>query len=131
MLRSVIVYGALSRLVSAWLAVPFCGSRTSIIAAEITGRVCHAIEIDPAYVDVSVQRWHAFTGEAATLEANGEMPRLLVLPAERGQGVPGDCLRSLGLALRPRPRAQQEPWLRKTRPVHGGFGVGRAGPLPP
>ena len=37
---------------------------------------------------------------------------------------------SLGLALRPRPRAQQEPWLRKTRPVHGGFGVGRAGPLP-
>ena len=49
---------------------PFCGSGTSIIAGEITGRVCHAIEVDPAYVDVSVQRWEAFTGGAARLEAN-------------------------------------------------------------
>ena len=50
---------------------PFCGSGTSIIAAEIAGRVCHAIELNPAYVDVAVQRWQAFTGEAARLEANG------------------------------------------------------------
>jgi 23S rRNA G2445 N2-methylase RlmL len=26
---------------------PFCGSGTTIIAAEITGRVCQAMEIDP------------------------------------------------------------------------------------
>jgi hypothetical protein len=30
---------------------PFSGSGTTIIAAEMTGRVCHAIEIAPAYVD--------------------------------------------------------------------------------
>jgi DNA modification methylase len=27
---------------------PFSGSGTTVIAAEMTGRVCHAIEIDPA-----------------------------------------------------------------------------------
>ena len=32
---------------------PFCGSGTTIIAAEMTGRSCLAIEIDPAYVDVA------------------------------------------------------------------------------
>ena len=47
---------------------PFCGSGTTIIAAEITGRACHAIEINPAYVDVAVTRWQAFTGKDAVLE---------------------------------------------------------------
>jgi len=47
---------------------PFSGSGTTIIAAEMTGRSIHAIELDPAYVDVAVQRWQAFTGEKATLD---------------------------------------------------------------
>ena len=47
---------------------PFSGSGTTIIAAEMTGRACHAIELSPAYVDVAVQRWQAFTGEQAVLE---------------------------------------------------------------
>ena len=51
---------------------PFSGSGTSIIAAETTGRCCHAVELDPAYVDVAVLRWQAFTGEAAVLEGTGE-----------------------------------------------------------
>jgi len=46
---------------------PFCGSGTTIIAAEQTGRACHAIEIAPAYVDVAVKRWQAFTGLEAKL----------------------------------------------------------------
>ena len=50
---------------------PFCGSGTTIIAAEMTGRSCHAIELNPAYVDVAVKRWQAFTGEKAVLEADG------------------------------------------------------------
>ena len=50
---------------------PFCGSGTTIIAAEMTGRGCHAIELNPVYVDVAVRRWQAFTGKTATLEANG------------------------------------------------------------
>ena len=48
---------------------PFCGSGTSIIAAEITGRRCCAIEIDPVYVDVAVRRWGAYTGAEARLES--------------------------------------------------------------
>ena len=50
---------------------PFSGSGTTIIAAEITGRMCHAIELLPQYVDVAVERWQAFTGETAKLEADG------------------------------------------------------------
>ena len=42
---------------------PFCGSGTTLIAAEMAGRACHAIELSPAYVDVAVLRWQAFTGE--------------------------------------------------------------------
>ncbi len=50
---------------------PFSGSGTTIIAAEMTGRACHAIEIAPEYVDVAVKRWQAFTGKQAVLEADG------------------------------------------------------------
>jgi DNA modification methylase len=44
---------------------PFVGSGTTIIAAEMTGRACYAIEIDPAYCDVAVTRWENFTGQKA------------------------------------------------------------------
>ena len=47
------------------------GSGTTIIAAEMTGRACHAIELNPVYVDVAIRRWQAFTGKTAILEANG------------------------------------------------------------
>jgi DNA modification methylase len=50
---------------------PFLGSGTTIIAAETTGRACLAAELDPRYVDVSIKRWQAFTGQAATLEGEG------------------------------------------------------------
>ncbi|MBL6425910.1 MAG: site-specific DNA-methyltransferase [Maritimibacter sp.] len=36
---------------------PFAGSGTTIIAAESTKRMCLAVELDPAYVDVCVLRW--------------------------------------------------------------------------
>lgn len=48
---------------------PFVGSGTTIIAAEMMSRACHALEISPAYVDVAVLRWQAFTGKQATDEA--------------------------------------------------------------
>lgn len=50
---------------------PFSGSGTTIIAAEMTGRHCYAIELNPAYVDVAVKRWQEFTGQSATLEGDG------------------------------------------------------------
>jgi DNA modification methylase len=45
---------------------PFSGSGSTIIAAEIAGRRCYAVEIAPAYADVAVRRWEAFTGCSAT-----------------------------------------------------------------
>ena len=50
---------------------PFSGSGTTIIAAEMTGRRCYAIELNPAYVDVAVKRWQEFTGKTAVLEGDG------------------------------------------------------------
>ena len=50
---------------------PFSGSGTTIIASEMTGRACHAIELNPLYVDMAVRRWQAFTGKVAVLEADG------------------------------------------------------------
>lgn len=61
---------------------PFCGSGTTIIAAEMTGRVGHAVEIDPAYVDVAIRRWQAFTGNVALLEADKRA--FAEVAAERG-----------------------------------------------
>jgi DNA modification methylase len=52
---------------------PFCGSGTSIIAAEMTGRACLAIELDPTYVDVAVKRWQSFTGQQSVLESDSRV----------------------------------------------------------
>jgi DNA modification methylase len=43
----------------------FLGSGTTLIAAERTGRVCRGVELDPAYVDVAVERWETQTGRQA------------------------------------------------------------------
>ena len=44
---------------------PFVGSGTTIIAAEMTGRDCVALEVNPLYVDVAIMRWQNFTGHRA------------------------------------------------------------------
>jgi DNA modification methylase len=51
---------------------PFLGAGTSLIAAEMTGRSCCGIEISPAYVDVILRRWQAFTGRTAIHQASGQ-----------------------------------------------------------
>ena len=40
-------------------------------AAERKGIACFGAELSPAYVDVAVLRWQAFTGKAATLDGDG------------------------------------------------------------
>ena len=60
---------------------PFSGSGTTIIAAEMTGRCCHAIELSPAYVDVAIKRWQNFTGKAAVLASSGKTYDELVTSA--------------------------------------------------
>ena len=44
---------------------PFSGSGTTILACEKTGRQCRAIELEPKYVQVAIERWQAFTGQKA------------------------------------------------------------------
>jgi DNA modification methylase len=46
----------------------FLGSGTSLIAAERTGRVFRGLDIDPAYVDIAIERWVSMTGGAPKLE---------------------------------------------------------------
>jgi DNA modification methylase len=50
---------------------PFCGSGTTLMAAEQTGRICYASELDPKFVDVIVKRWQQYTGKQARLEGDG------------------------------------------------------------
>jgi DNA modification methylase len=50
---------------------PFAGSGSAIIAAEKSGRVCFALEIEPRYCDVIVERWQHFTGKPAKLDGDG------------------------------------------------------------
>jgi hypothetical protein len=47
---------------------PFCGTGTTLIAAEQLGRKCYGMEISPAYCDVIVQRWENLTGKKAVLD---------------------------------------------------------------
>jgi len=46
---------------------PYCGSGTTLIAAEQLQRVCLAVELNPAFVDMTVRRWEKVTGKRATL----------------------------------------------------------------
>jgi DNA modification methylase len=71
---------------------PFMGSGTTLIAAETAGRVCLGVELNPAYVDVAVERWQRFTGKAAVLDGSGE--------------AFGDLANARGGAIRSKPSAQ-------------------------
>ncbi len=44
---------------------PFVGSGTCIAAAETLGRHCYGVEIDPRYVQLSIERWEGLTGRKA------------------------------------------------------------------
>ena len=50
----------------------FLGSGSTLIACEKTGRVCYAMEIDPHYTDVIVQRYVDFTGNTKVVK-NGKI----------------------------------------------------------
>jgi len=40
----------------------FLGSGSTLIACEKTGRKCYAMEIDPGYVDLAIERWRSYSG---------------------------------------------------------------------
>lgn len=51
---------------------PFCGSGTTIVAAESLRRRCYAIEIDSRYVYITLLRYQQETGKTVFLEETGE-----------------------------------------------------------
>ncbi len=46
---------------------PFLGSGTCLVAAETLGRRCYGMEVDPRYVQLSIERWQGLTGQRAVL----------------------------------------------------------------
>lgn len=50
----------------------FCGSGTTLMAAERVGRTCYAMEIDPRYCDTILRRYIAYTGEQPRHHASGK-----------------------------------------------------------
>ena len=44
---------------------PFGGAGTTLIAAERTGRRARVIELEAAFVDISIERWQRLTGATA------------------------------------------------------------------
>lgn len=54
---------------------PFSGSGTTLIAAERQQRACYAMEIEPRYVQVAIDRWEAYTGQKATAESGAALRR--------------------------------------------------------
>ncbi|MFB0523936.1 MAG: site-specific DNA-methyltransferase [Phycisphaerae bacterium] len=47
---------------------PFCGSGSQIIAAEKLDRRCFAMEKEPVFVGVAIERWEQWTGKKAKLK---------------------------------------------------------------
>ena len=50
----------------------FLGSGSTLIAAERTRRICYGVELDPAYVDVTIQRWQRESGRQAVMADTGQ-----------------------------------------------------------
>ena len=50
----------------------FLGSGSTLIAAETTGRICRAVELDLGYIDAAVERWQRAAGAEAILNETNE-----------------------------------------------------------
>jgi DNA modification methylase len=78
---------------------PFGGSGTTLIAAEHLDRKAFLIEIEPRYVDITIQRWQNLTGKPAILERTGETFDELRLrsKASESEFLEGDTERRSGV----------------------------------
>ena len=81
----------------------FAGSGTILLAATKVGRIAYAMEYEPRYVDVAIQRWQGLTKLEATLAGDGrtfeEMREVRTNPE-----AARDILRSIPPVGKPRPK---------------------------
>lgn len=63
----------------------FNGSGSQILAAEKLGRRCYAIDIQPVFVDGTIDRWQKATGKVARLDGTNQT--FDEVKAERGGGA--------------------------------------------
>lgn len=63
---------------------PFSGSGSTVIACEQTGRRALAVELEPRYVDIAIERWQRYAGKEAVLASTGETYNALKA-RERGE----------------------------------------------
>lgn len=63
---------------------PFSGSGSNIMACEQTKRRCFAMELEPTYVQVAIERWQNATGKKAFRDdgESWDMIKSLRLPAD-------------------------------------------------
>ena len=66
---------------------PFLGGGATLMAAEQSGRVAYAMDIDPAYVDVALRRWRKATGQEPRRASDDRT--LASLEAEKLEEVSG------------------------------------------
>jgi DNA modification methylase len=68
----------------------FCGSGTTVLAAERVGRRACCLELEPRYVDVALRRWQAFTGRDAVhidTQSTFDQLELLATPERRREAA--------------------------------------------
>jgi DNA modification methylase len=77
-----VVEWSMSWIASPTVFDPFCGSGTTILAAERAGKTCFAMEIDPRFCDVATRRYEELTHTTATrttetaMNAKGQNERI-------------------------------------------------------
>ena len=63
----------------------FLGSGSTLIAAERTARVCYGVELNPKYIDITIQRWEKLTNKKAIHTATGyTFDEMIVYRTEEG-----------------------------------------------
>jgi hypothetical protein len=67
---------------------PFCGSGTTILAAERTGRRGYGIELDAVYVDVAITRWQKMTNQLVMHSSGKSFAELRAARLGQDEAVP-------------------------------------------
>ncbi|MGO9208194.1 MAG: DNA modification methylase, partial [Candidatus Limnocylindrales bacterium] len=67
---------------------PFVGSGTTVVAAQMLGRRCYAMDVDERFVQMAIERWSRYAGREAFLTTDGQDVPLYELRARRTEGSP-------------------------------------------